>query len=332
MDELLLEEMKPLLESSTRRTMELIDAVVSNVKINWDTGEVDVPNAQAFTRAITDVRGDDAAPLALDLLATLGDGFAVRPGVQMDDDSFRFLPWRSLFETPSLAALDIADWKWLGLAATSDPSAVREALQIFPHRPDYVGKRAYVSRLSESAGFYLGDTTPIPLGDAKGSVRQPLGDPGPTPPPTPPQQPPGPDYAKLAAEIWAFIKEIGDCFAGAQWSIQTTGWPFFYPLGPRVCLDPPCAKKVADALKGLLGASVGNLITTLGVLIAKGLLTWAAIGSALGWVGLAILHFAAYWTPMILLNTTPRGVCITHLFPWNVALTAGIVSGWAVGR
>jgi hypothetical protein len=245
----------------------------------------------------------------------------------------------------SVEAMTTEDWEWLGIREDFTVEQVREALQSFENRPDYVSSDEHISMLREAAEFSLSilRATPefpprppgftpflrfaediVPLG-----IKPPNGGDGNGKPPPPPPPPPGPDYAKLATTIWNFVKEISECLANAQWSIQ---FAWFYPLGIRICLDPACTDKVVNALKGLLGTSAAGLMSLIGTLIAKGLLTWANLVGGLGWVGLAVLHFASYWTAMILLNATPRGVCMVHLFPWNMALTGGVVNGWAEGR
>lgn len=293
--------------------------------------------------------------VALNFLEMLDDGFAVKPlGPGPEDPGFRPIPWRSLSHVQSVEAMTLPDWEWLGIREGASSREAREALSVFRNCPEYVLADEHLSMLQSSANSSIpllrvrpdvqrrpsAFTPPlrglgrgIPLGPSDFARLRPDdgggggGDGGEKKKPPPPL--PGPDYAKLADQILTFIKAIGECLANGTWSIQ---WAWVYPLGVRVCLDAVCAEKVLNALKALGATSVVNIISLIGTLVAKGLLTWSAIFSALGWVGLAILHFAAYWIPMIALNATPRGVCIVHLFPWNMGLSAGLINGWAEGR
>jgi hypothetical protein len=348
MNEKFITELKPVVVAATNRTQSLIDALIGNFEIDWATGKSRIGSSTqivtAFQRILEDDNVDD---LAVSFLATLSDGFAVgRDPMSPEDSRFCPIPWRSLFHEPSLASMTVKDWDWLGIRRDSSASEIAASVRRFPNHPDYVLEQAHLDSLAGSAGFYIGllnehtELPPRPSGFALrrvwkdtvpggdiGVLRQGLG--GDEPPKGAPAPPPGPDYAQIANAFLSFIKEIGECLATAQWSIQ---WALFYPLGVRICLGAACAQKVANALKALLGTSSGSIVATIGALFAKGLLTWGQLLSSLGWVGLAMLHFASYWTAMILANVTPRGVCIIHLFPWNSALSGGVFNGWAEGR
>jgi hypothetical protein len=354
MDEIFLRDIAPVIEAANQRTQQLIEAIVPQIQIDWTTGRVQVADRSAVARSIRELTASPGADeIANSFLATLDDGFAVRPsGPGPNDPAFRPIPWRSLSHVYSVEAMTVEDWEWLGIRENSTIEQAREALAEFEIRPDYMLSDEHISMLRDAAESSLPilratpqfpprpadftpflrvavDTVSLGLRQTNGGGDGGNGNGKKPPPPPPPPPPPGPDYAKLATEILNFIKEIADCLAHAQWSIQ---WAWIYPLGVRVCLDPTCTDRVVNALKGLLGTSAGDLIQLIGSLVLKGALTWANLLSGLGWLGLAILHFASYWTAMILANATPRGVCIVHLFPWNSALTAGIVNGWAEGR
>lgn len=349
------EELRPVVIASATRTQSLVDAVTATFDIDWNTGQVVGADVAAVARAMRSVANGPlhADDLARSFVATISDGFAVgRNDIGPQDPRFRPIPWRSLFHEPSLSAMTVNDWDWLGIQQDSGAEAIATSLRRFRTVPAYMQERAYLDSIASSAAFYLpllrtAVAMPRPSGFAPrrdllrpdlgpgviresgtGVLRQELGGEE-APKPPAPAPAPGPDYAQIAATVLGFIKQIGECFARAQWSIQ---WAAFYPLGVRICLDAACTQKVADAFKGLLGTSAGSLISAIGVLVAKGLLTWGALLSAAGWVGLAMLHFASYWTAMILANMTPRGVCIVHLFPWNAAVSGGLFNGWAEGR
>jgi hypothetical protein len=348
-DDQTLNDLKPVLASATKRTQSHIDAIIDTFEIDWSTGRSNVTNTEAFVSTFQKQNKNQivAQELARSLLATLLDGFAVGQNeIAPDEPAFRPIPWRSLFHEASLSSMTLKDWEWLGIHGKSTPSQISESVSRFKHYPEYMLNPAHLDALAGSAAFYLPllhtpiewparpsdftggrpwfrDTVPV---ERIGVRRQALGG-EPQKPESPP--PAGPDYAQIARDFLNFVKEIADCLASAQWSVQ---WAAFYPLGVRICLDPACAQKVANALKALLGTSAGNVAATIATLAAKGLLSWAALLSALGWVGLAMLHFASYWAAMILLNMTSRGVCIVHLFPWNSALSGGAFNGWAEGR
>jgi hypothetical protein len=119
-----------------------------------------------------------------------------------------------------------------------------------------------------------------------------------------------------------------NCFKGAGYSLA---YAWFVPVGIKICLGHDCAQTLISDFQKVISATGGSAIAIIGSIIAEG---WATLSTltAIQWVGLALLHFAAYWWLMLMTNITPRGVCIVHFFPWISGLSGGLVNGYAQGQ
>src|SRR5690349_15998369 len=128
MDEVFLDDLKPVVDAANRRTRQLLEEIAPLVEIDWTTGRVDIRDRGAIARGIREFSRDPNTDyLAASFIATLADGFAVRPeGPGPDDPAFRPIPWRSLSQVRFVEAMSSQDWEWLGIRDDSSVEEVRE--------------------------------------------------------------------------------------------------------------------------------------------------------------------------------------------------------------
>lgn len=328
-----------------------------NGSIDWKTGRSTITNGDAMMKDIRSVIGDGGAnDPATNFLALLNDGFAVPNGAPAQDDpTFRFIPWRSLYDAVTLQSMTQQDWDWLGISTATDPKQLPTVISSkFTYHPDYVLDDAHAQSLSASAQYYLPalqktsgvstvplifrpvtavDLNPIlhpivgrvPIGistTATSTTTAPLN----TAPPTP--TPAGSSSNPINTEVLALITDLVACFKTAKVSVDMALG--FIPTAIRICLDATCAQKLIADFQKVVTATGGNVVTIIGAIASQGFSALGSLG-ALQWVGLAILHFAVYWWLMLQLNITSKGVCIVHFFPWISGLSGGLVNGYAQG-
>jgi hypothetical protein len=364
MYELLAQDLKTGQAAATKRMVDLIDLIgdAKNGSIDWKTGKSTITNGDAMVKNIRGVIGDGGAgDPASNLLALLNDGFAVPNGAPAQGDpTFRFIPWRSLYDPIFLQSMTQQDWDWLGIAADTGPKQVPQLLTSkFAYYPNYVLDDAHAQSLSASAQTFLPalkktsgvSTAPLtllpvtavtvsPLHPIVGVVPTGTATTTPIPTTTPSTKgdtgtstlalgaaPSAPAPNPINADVLTLITDMVSCFKNAKVSLDQ---PIFVPDGIRICLDATCAQKLLADLQKVMVAAGGNVFTIVGAIASEG---FAALGSlgALQWVGLAILHFVGFWWIMIQANITPRGVCIVHFFPWISALSGGLINGYAQG-
>jgi hypothetical protein len=352
MYELLAQDLNTGQAAATKRMVALIGLIGDrkNGSTDWSTGKTTITDAAAMVKDIKSVTGDGGTDdPATKFLALLNDGFAVPNGAPAPTDpTFRFIPWKSLYDPVSLQSMTQQDWNWLGITATTDPKGVQTAISSrFTYSPNYVLDDAHAQSLSASAQHFLpalqntsgvstlrillpvtavpvlhptivstgADVTATTTTPDTGTSTAALGA-APSPPPNP-----------INADVQALITDMVYCFKNATVSVDTV---WFVPTAIRICLDAACAQKLINDLQKVMSSSGGNVFAIIGAIASTG---FAALGSlgALQWVGLAILHFAVYWWVMISANITPRGVCIVHFLPYISALSGGLVNGYAQG-
>jgi len=366
MYEVLAQDLKTGTDAATKRMSDLFNQIgnLGNGSIDWKTGRTTINNGGDILKGIRTVIGDGGAnDPAANFLALLQDGFVVPTGApSQDDPSFRFIPWRSLYDPLALQSMTQQDWDWLGINAATQTTQLSAAIGgRFSYHPEYVLDQAHAQSLTASAQFYLSalqktsgvSTLPTVLPMAriaespifKPTEVEPIGlqglkigieKPQPTgtvtqaesspPPPAAPQ--PASSNNALSAEVLTLIEDMVNCFKGAGYSVA---YAWFVPVGIKICLGHDCAQTLISDFQKVISATGGSAIAIIGSIIAEG---WAALSTltAIQWVGLAILHFAVYWWLMLMTNITPRGVCIVHFFPWISGLSGGLVNGYAQGQ
>jgi hypothetical protein len=362
MYELLTQDRQPGLDASANRIRSLLSYLGdgSNFTIDWTTGRTTVSNGDAIVNSIRKVIGtSDSSDPATDFLALIQDGFAVHQGSpDANDPNFRFIPWRSLFDVVSLQSMQPEDWNWLGI---NDRSQVADLQTTIPNRfayhPDYMLDAAHLQSVSESAQFFIPRLQTIPRQPIRplpirpitiGAPLTPISIPtiiiptdtqqqalgvAPTQPRTPTAGPPppsptsAPNLAQFATALLAFCEAMAPCFGSARWSIQ---WEAGLPIGVRICLGSTCAQKLLSSLESLAKLAAGEIPALIALVTAGGLAALGEIGFG-GWVGLAILHFAAYWLTWITTTIRPGGDCLIVVFPFLWPLFGGLFYGWAEG-
>lgn len=124
----------------------------------------------------------------------------------------------------------------------------------------------------------------------------------------------------VLAKILDLAKDLGEALLRAQWSADV-----FYI---HISLD----RAGADAIEKVLVGNAGTYLAQVGKQVVDHILPAILAGTlakaSVPWVGLALLHFSAYWGGLIALNKGPNGAVLHHLMPWWVPLTAGIYSGY----
>lgn len=352
MDEFLRDSLSPVVEQSATRSRELLRSIANQLTVEWATGIVNIADRGAVANALRDFRGPDSDLLAGRYLALLQDGFAVRRGfTNPEDPAFFTIPWRALFHAPTVESLTPANWQWLGIQPGVPIAQIRANLvDQFVRAPDYILDPAALAELQNLAR----PAPPPPAAPPAATAAQlrnaelalvsgvlPPGDPG-----TKPRDPTA-DLLDIALALLAYIQTIADCLIRSQKSLE---WHYIivfgvrvpvYPIGVRFCMDAACAEAMESALWKIAGMGAGQLWKMVPALIAAGVISWASIAAAFaalgpfGWVGLALLHFGIHWWVAIhAARSQPgaNGVCIIHFWPWNSAVTGGLINGWAEPR
>jgi hypothetical protein len=246
----------------------LVQALVQQVRVDWTTGETDVPDIDTFEQVVREQMPEANADGIVRLHALLWDGFAVPPGSPSPEDpSFRIVPWRVIASEDYGPTLRQEDWDWLGVRGDAGPEDVGAALRRFPSLPKYLNDPRYFEPISGAAALHAraradwevlrdqSDTIAalsaaggaelrgqrsrpdlavsrfLPLGFGFQSPARPA-DTGTTTQAlgsAPPQPAPGPDYAKLATLVAGFVQQIGVCFEQATWSVWWSNGPWSFP-------------------------------------------------------------------------------------------------------
>lgn len=242
------------------------------------------------------------------------------------------IPWRALFHAPSLSGFDMGVWNSLGINSGDSVAQIQNALQKFSNAPAYVTASQTATALQNWVGLSNGRRSGmlIPVGGA--TPREPAEPDDPkTPPPADPTPTPIIPSNVVNAAV-ALAEKAAPLLANGSWSIET--WPLpkilgFEPppfsVGPKVRLSRASADIIEDALIGTASGAI------LKVIAARAFTFPAFLGSIGGWAGLAMLHFCFNWGLMIKWNKGHGGVDLIHFWPWNSALSGGLVNGYAVG-
>jgi hypothetical protein len=151
-------DLVPVTAAATKRTQDLIEGLIPNLKIDWATGRSRVENSDRLVAEFrrTGNSSLDSDALAQSFLGILNDGFAVPQNtISPEDARFRPIPWRSLFHMPSLSSMTLKDWDWLGIGENSTVSEIDTSICHFSYYPDYVVSEPYLENLASSAAFYI---------------------------------------------------------------------------------------------------------------------------------------------------------------------------------
>src|SRR6188768_566359 len=100
----------------------LVQALAQQVRIDWGTGEADVPDFGTFDEIVREQMPEANPDGVTRLHALLWDGFAVPPNAPTTEDaSFRIVPWRAVTAEDHVLTLSQEDWDWLGVRENSAP-------------------------------------------------------------------------------------------------------------------------------------------------------------------------------------------------------------------
>ena len=235
-------------------------------------------------------------------------------------------PW-SFFQDPaSVSVLDDNAWKLLGFGPTVQAGSSGFQFGNFKHVPSAVTTSPNLLMLEDEAKHPFAYTRGAALHRLNG-----IGAFHPENVPTPPTNGgasstgsalnTGSGQSPVSASD---LQKLITCFTNSKWSMEWCG---------VVCyLDSACAQTIQTILWGgtaaTLAAGVAAGIASFVASHAIGTAVSAALAVYGGWVGMAVLLSAFYWALMILLNMTPRGVCLHIPGPWTFGLLG---PGWAVG-
>jgi len=306
----------------------LAQAMAAQVRVDWTTGETDVPDIDTFEQIVLE-QIPRANPDGMTRLhALLWDGFAVPPGAPgTEDRGFRVVPWRAITAEDYVLTLRREDWEWLGVDENSAPEDVGGAFRKFPNLPQYLSDEQYWGPIRDAAAAHaqrrndwiaLRDQA-LPAEAAGGPsgarllgrrsrpdmdysrIERPAGGFQFIRPPDdttsirqgvgspPPQPASGPDYAKVAALFGDFVKQVGVCFEQASWSIWWSNGPWSWSNPWTVALGVRICFNKACADK--LRDQLGTLAAGVGGIGLAALITQFASGA--GFAQLASAAFGA---------------------------------------